>query len=147
MGEPALRLVGCAECERLRAAVEALTVDLENAQVDLLVKRRQLAAKKLAEMERFRAHPKYADAERLFAYWQEQCGHPRAQLGPGRLPTLLARLEDYTPREIATAIRGAAVAPYVDDKGIRHDELELICRNEVKLEGFIGRYERWKGTG
>jgi hypothetical protein len=42
------------------------------------------------------------------------------------------------------AIRGAALAAYVDEGGVRHDDLELICRNEVKLEKFIDRYERWK---
>jgi hypothetical protein len=144
MSEPALRVVRCEECERLRTALEAAKLDLEQAQTDARIARRQLAAARAAEREQRRDDPKYEVAERLFDYWREQCGHPRAQLGPKREQALLARLEKYTPREIAMAIRGAALAAYVDESGVRHDDLELICRNEVKLEKFIDRYERWK---
>jgi hypothetical protein len=144
MSEPALRVVRCEECERLRTALEAAKLDLEQAQTDARIARRQLAAARAAEREQRRDDPKYEVAERLFDYWREQCGHPRAQLGPKREQALFARLEKYTPREIAMAIRGAALAAYVDESGVRHDDLELICRNEVKLEKFIDRYERWK---
>jgi hypothetical protein len=144
VSEPALRLVECEECERLRAALNDATLDLEHAQRDAAVARRQLSALRNAERERQRTDPKYEVAERLFEYWREECGHPRATFGPKREQAVLARLRDYTPRQIATAIRGAAVGAYVDESGVRHDELELICRNEVKLESFIERYERWK---
>ncbi len=52
----------------------------------------------------------------------------------------MARLkEGYTLGQLMRAIDGAAAGAYVDDNGKRHDDLELICRNEVKVDGFIAR--------
>lgn len=144
MSEPALRLVDCPECERLHTALEEARLDLDNAEAEVKSLRRRLGAMRNAERKERREGPKYEVAEKLFEYWKEQCCHPKAQLGPKREQALLARLDQYTPRQIATAIRGAAIGAFVDENGTRHDDLELICRNEVKLEKFIERYERWK---
>lgn len=147
--EPArLRVVepdACPECERLHGALAAAQVDVENANLEIKRLRRALNARQIDESGRRKRHPNHEVAERLFEFWKEECGHPRAQLGFKREKALLARLEQYEPREIAMAIRGAAKAAYVDEKGVRHDDIELICRDEVKLEKFIERYVRWKG--
>lgn len=79
-------------------------------------------------------------ARELFAYWQERCRHPQAKPTRDRLRKVVARLrEGYTPEQIREAIDGAAVAAFVDEKGKRFDDLELICRNGSKLESFIER--------
>ena len=76
----------------------------------------------------------------LFAYWQERCHHPQAKLTSDRRSKILARLRDgYTAEQIRSAIDGAAVGAYVDERGKRHDDIELICRNGSKLESFIDR--------
>jgi hypothetical protein len=78
----------------------------------------------------------------LFDYWRERCRHPGAKLDNGdtRWQKVGARLrEGYTPEQIRKAIDGAAVGAYVNDAGKRFDDLELICRNKVKLEDFIER--------
>lgn len=79
-------------------------------------------------------------ARELFGYWQERCGHQKAKATPERLRAIRARLRDgYTPDQIRRAVDGAAVGAYVDDRGKRHDDLTLICRNGSKLEDFIAR--------
>lgn len=79
-------------------------------------------------------------ARELFAYWQERCRHPQAKPTRDRLRKVVARLrEGYTPEQIREAIDGAAVAAFVDEKGKRFDDLELICRTGSKLESFIER--------
>ncbi len=77
---------------------------------------------------------------RLFAYWQDRCDHRQAKLTPDRTRAMLARLkEGYTEAEIRKAIDGASVAAYVNDDGVKYDDLTLICRNGSKLESFISR--------
>jgi hypothetical protein len=141
-----LRVVECADCERLQVALDAALMDLEAARAEVGSLRRQLGAAFSKQSKDRKQHPHYDTAVRLFEFWQEECGHPRAQMGPKRERAILARLDDYTPRDIAKAVRGAAVAAYVDERGVKHDDIELICRDEVKLEKFIERYERWKGA-
>jgi len=80
-------------------------------------------------------------AQRLFAYWQEQCQHQRAKLTPERARCIVARLkEGYSEADIRAGIDGAAVAAHVNDEtGQRYDDITLICRNGSKLESFIAR--------
>jgi hypothetical protein len=134
----------CEGCAKLRRELEGALTDLEAAQEELKTKRRQLTERKNFETKQRRTHEQHEVVEKLFEYWQEQCGHPKAKLGPAREKALLKALELHTPREIAMAIRGAAVGAWVDEKGVKHDGLPLICRDEEKLENFIGRYEAWK---
>lgn len=76
----------------------------------------------------------------LFAYWQQQCGHPHAKLSPERRRKIAGRLrEGYEPQAIQEAIDGAARAAYVDEQGKKHDDIGLICRSAEKLDSFIGR--------
>lgn len=80
------------------------------------------------------------DARALFDYWRERCGHDRAKATPERLRAIRARLRDgYSVADVRRAIDGAATGAYVDDRGKRHDDLTLICRNGSKLEDFIAR--------
>lgn len=141
---PQLRVVDCEECERLRLQRDALLTELETVKADLDQKRRQLSERRNIDRKALQTAQDYEVAEKLFEYWKEQCGHPRAKFGPARQKALYKAMEFATPREIATAIKGAAVAAWVDEKGVRHDGLSLICRDEEKLDNFTERYERWK---
>lgn len=77
---------------------------------------------------------------RVFAYWRETCHHETARLSGDRRAKIAARIkEGRTLDELKRAIDGAAVGAYVNDKGHRFDDIELICRNGSKLESFIGR--------
>jgi hypothetical protein len=79
-------------------------------------------------------------AASVFAYWKVECGHPKALLTSDRMRKVAARLrEGYSEADICRAIDGAAKHAYVNDEGIRFDDLELICRSGSKLEGFIQR--------
>lgn len=79
----------------------------------------------------------------LFDYWQTRCrasSSPPPKFTSERRQKLAARLrEGYDPDDIRRAIDGAAVGAFVDDKGKRFDDLELICRNGSKLESFMAR--------
>jgi hypothetical protein len=76
----------------------------------------------------------------LFSYWRTQCGHPTAKLKRDRERKIVARLrEGYTEADIRRAIDGAAKHAFVNENGVRFDDLELICRSSAKLEGFIER--------
>jgi hypothetical protein len=76
----------------------------------------------------------------LFSYWRTQCGHPTAKLKRDRERKIIARLrEGYTEADIRRAIDGAAKHAFVNENGVRFDDLELICRSSAKLEGFIER--------
>lgn len=75
-----------------------------------------------------------------FAYWQEKCNHQTAKPSKDRLSKIEARLRDgYTVADIRQAIDGAARGAFVNDKGKRFDDIELICRAGSKLEDFMGR--------
>lgn len=79
----------------------------------------------------------------LFEHWQATCGRPKAKATAERRRAVRARLADgYTVEQVRSAIDGAAVAAFVDERGKRHDDLTLICRNGSKLEDFIDRWER-----
>lgn len=84
-------------------------------------------------------------AEGLVEHWRQACGHPGAS-SKGRVEKVRARLrEKFTPDQIREAIDWVAKHSYVTAAGRaktgtraeRFDDLELICRNPIKLERFI----------
>jgi DNA-binding transcriptional ArsR family regulator len=94
-------------------------------------------------------NPTEAEAiRRVFAYWQQRCSHPAAKLSAERQSKIRARLrEGRTADEFKQAIDGAAVAPFIDERGKRHDDIELICRNAVKFESFVDRAAPTQNNG
>lgn len=157
----------CPTCEMERAAAEKYKEqrdrleeqlrqkdeDLENVEKALRAERR---AKKLAMQDRDakrKADPHWTTARDLFEFWAKKT-HPdtwrQLVFGPSRQAALLSRLRELDgkvenpPRYIAEAIMGAVVEPYVDRRGKTFNELELICRNEVKLQDFRDRYRLWR---
>lgn len=151
---PHLRVVGCTDCERKDRAVAAMQVDLDNANADLTVKRREITRLKNELADKHRSDPLFHVAETIFFYWRDKCCPKARTFSEDRLKAVLGRLKDkdprdpaqpaYTPRFICEAVLGAAVDPYVDPKRKRHNDLELICRSGRKLEDFHDRWERHK---
>jgi hypothetical protein len=134
----AARLRG--ERDRAVAARDAALVDLGNAEVSLRAARRQITVLKRALHERETGGEWGAEIAELFSYWQWRCQHPRAKLDVKRAAALRARLNaGHSVADVMEAIDGAALDPFVDGKGKRHDELELVCRDEVKFDSFRGR--------
>ncbi|HET6866212.1 MAG TPA: hypothetical protein VFH80_09820 [Solirubrobacteraceae bacterium] len=87
----------------------------------------------------------------VFAYWQERCHHQQAAPSDDRLSKIRARLRERQRfhhgdlhaaiLDCRRAVDGAACCAYVDERGKRHDGIELVFRNNAKLEDFMGRAE------
>lgn len=135
----------CEECARQKKRFNALLVDVENAEMDLRAARRKIKSleRQIAEMNA----PEHLDkeAERVFLYWREElrsASKRKVVFGEKRKTKVCARLRDgYTVDDLKLAIDGARDHAFVDEKGKRHDDLELICRDEVKVDSFISRAE------
>lgn len=117
-------------------------VDLENAEVALRVERRKVKALQKELEQRQLQHVKAAEIEEVFLYWRQvlRGDSPRVKLGTKRRKVIAGRLDDgHTVQDIKDAIDGASFDAFVGANGVRHDDIELICRDEVKLENFIAR--------
>lgn len=88
--------------------------------------------------------------QEVFSYWQSRLNHPTAHLTDKRRKLIQARLkEKYTVEEIKQAIDGCASSPFhmgQNDRGTVYDDIELICRDGGKLEGFIAKAKPSNGT-
>lgn len=95
--------------------------------------------------------PSAEDVSRIFSYWQSTLDHPTAKLTTERRRKVEARLkEGYSVEQIIQAIDGCAASPFhrgQNDTGQVWDDLELICRNGSKLEGFLKRKGGSNGNG
>lgn len=120
-----------------RRRFDSIVIDLQNAEVDLLAKRREVASLK-SEMKKLRGEVKYAEQiDAVFNYWRVRCKHPKARLGEKRKKVIAARLrEGFTVEDIQIACDGAARFAFRNDHGEAFDDIELICRDETKLEAF-----------
>ena len=140
-----------AALEQMQAAQDKMARDMLGMERDLKAKRSRITFLENELAGRDRADPLYGIAYELFEFWRKHCA-PRAKtFSDDRLKAVLARLKDksaddrsqpaYTPRYIAEAIVGAQHGCYVDPKGKRHNDLELICRSGRRLEAFHDKYE------
>lgn len=89
----------------------------------------------------------------IFAYWQATLKKERHTLTDQRSKAIAARLKKYSVDQILRAIDGCACSPHHmgnNDTGTEYNDIELICRNDTKLEGFIEKAEKrvnGNGTG
>jgi hypothetical protein len=126
-----------------RERIKSVIVDLENSEVALRVERRRRSAaeEKLKRMAEEEVHPALGQIREVFEYWRAECrgGNARVVLGEKRSAVIAARLKDgYTVDQLCQAIDGARDHAFEKD-GRKYDELELIMRNEVKVDDFIQR--------
>jgi hypothetical protein len=87
--------------------------------------------------------------QHLYEVWLQATGrNGNTRLTPERRRKLQARLRTYPVDEIERAICNVATDPFHsgdNDSGRRYDDLELICRNDTKLEEYRDM-ERKGGT-
>lgn len=126
------------ELKHERDRVKGLLIDLENANVDLVVKRRQMSALKARVTKETEADPMWESVVEVFNHWQEVTRHKRCQLSEDRVKLIRARLKERTKEELMLACDGAVIGAYVDPNGKKHDMIELICRSNQYVERFMG---------
>lgn len=132
----------CSGCTRLRQQLDAALLDAENLEVDLRVMRRRLRNAENQLKQQRKEDKLDTEIHDVFAYWVARCSKDRERtiLGEKRYKAVHGRLkEGHTVDDLKEAIDGAAVDAYVSEKGIRYDDLELICRDEVKVQAFRKR--------
>ncbi|GAG21175.1 unnamed protein product, partial [marine sediment metagenome] len=77
----------------------------------------------------------------VFEHWKRVMGHPTAKFTRERRAKVKARLaEGYTLQQLTAAVDGCRASAHHmgrNDSGTVYDDLELICRNGGKVEGFL----------
>lgn len=85
------------------------------------------------------------DDIQVFDFWKVHMKHPRSQLDAKRQKNVKARLKDgYSVEDLCNAVRGCKLSAFHmgDNKqGKKFDDLELICRDGPKVDGFITTFE------
>lgn len=125
--------------EELARALDQVIAERDAVQQQLT---RTLAekAKLKNELERALQETDLAEpAQEVYDYWLDviEGGSKRIRFTAVRAKAVQARLnEGHTVADLKLAIDGAKVGAYVDEKGVRHDGLELICRNSEKVRTF-----------
>lgn len=127
-----------ADVARLNRGIEMISVDLANAEASLRVERRKVTELRKRLEDQATGEDFAPEIQAAFAYWKVRCGHPRAKLGLERAAAVKARLKSgHSLLDVMRAIDGAAWDAFVNvETGKKYDELELICRNEVKFDRF-----------
>jgi hypothetical protein len=130
--------VPCPNCEKTLGRFKALLVDFENAEVELRAKRRRITELEGKLADKQKHDPRAQQAQEVFEYWRDRL-HPKAyRLEGKRLKNVLDRLNDGWPvDELKRAVDGAVFDAYVGANGVRHDDLEFICRDESNLRKFL----------
>lgn len=85
--------------------------------------------------------------QRLFDHWVFMLGKnpKRCALGPTRRKVIAAALALYDEETLELAIEGCAASAFhagENDRGKAYDDLELIFRNEAKVETFAADGEK-----
>jgi hypothetical protein len=152
-----LHVVGCPDCERYRKALDAMTLDLENAEMSLRSERRQknearaqVRQIKKQRMEVLNELPNIELIRELWEFWRCQVRPDARNMGARTIEAVRDRLADkvpesdepaYSPRYIAEAIKGAKHDRWARDHG--RDTLVEICQSPENLERFHRSYERY----
>ena len=82
----------------------------------------------------------------VFEFWiKTMKKKPKTVFGDKRRSSVTSRLEDgYTVDQLKTAILGCSITPHNcgdNDRQTPYQDLELICRNETKVDQFIENWE------
>jgi hypothetical protein len=125
--------------------------DLADREVRRLRKEVALVRRELLEAQE--ADPKSKEIREVLDYWIDRIGKKRAAqtktpAGGERWLKVRARLRDkFTVADLKLAIDGAMTMPFVGPHGRtaehapgcnRHDDISLICRDEVIVQRMIG---------
>lgn len=149
----ALRLVTCPDCETNRQTIDGMNTERDHLIATITNLTQQLGRARTARRQqgtvdradtltKLRTDPNWSTAEALFVFWVKVSGRTRrTTFGEERAKPLLARLEDYVPREVAIGIRG-----FCEDERVRagrcNTDLEYLVRSGATLERFRDQYLR-----
>jgi hypothetical protein len=131
----------CLACQDMQRRLDAVVLDLENAEAALRAERRKVNGLQKQMAAQHLSSPLLSDARALFEFWQAQCHHPRSVFDAQRQRLAVQRLAEHGMDRLRDAIRGAAIGAYVDDRGVRHDGFELILRDAGHVDKFVKRWE------
>lgn len=81
--------------------------------------------------------------EEVFDYWQVKMNHPQSKLDAKRRKAISGRLQDgYSVGDLCRAVDGCKLSPHhmgQNTSNTVYDDIELICRDGTKVDGFIAR--------
>lgn len=82
----------------------------------------------------------------VFAHWQQVMGKDKARLDAKRKRAITGRLKDgYTVDQLCRAVDGCSLSGWhmgKNDRNIKYNDIELICRDASKVDQFMGMAER-----
>jgi hypothetical protein len=134
-----------AQCPRCAQEIQErliTEVNLANTQTKLQDAWREIARLKTELANQQLEAPNIQAAKAIFRYWVARLEKNKktTKFGEKRRKVVLARLADYEAQYICRAIDGLASSDWHRANG--KVDLELVCRDEVKLEEFYERAER-----
>lgn len=90
------------------------------------------------------------EVREVFVYWQQARNHPQAKLDAKREKAIKARLKDgYTVGDLCRAVDGCSASAYhmgQNQNRAVYDDIELICRDASKVDGFIKQAQAQPGV-
>ncbi len=89
--------------------------------------------------------PTTDEVKQVFDYWVVRTGRAKPVLGEKRRAKIVRALKNYSVEKLKTAIDGCMKSPYHqgdNETGTKYDDLELILRNETKIEFFIAKAQQ-----
>jgi hypothetical protein len=130
----------CAACNEHLAQLESYKRDLELSEKEIRNLRRTVDALRRSKQKERDEYRQRARVEALWQMYQEIVGKKSSKLGAARFDAIRRMVElGYTDEHFECAFYGAKVACFVDGKGRRFDDVELICRNEAKFEASANK--------
>jgi len=140
--EYAVECPACSEHIHERREAEAKLVAVQDEMTKLLREVKRLKAKLAKEtFEGLFSGP----AKQLGKYWIIRSGRKgtKTKIAEKRMKAMEHMLRlGYTPMYIARGIDGIVEYGYIDEKGKKFDDIELLCRDECKLENYHDLAER-----
>lgn len=136
---------GCEHCAKYKARAEVAESDLLLSENEIRQLRRGLAATQGELARRHTEAPEMRRAKALWRYYLARLekNENRMKFGDKRQRAVVARLrEGRSASYIARAIDGLAEAYFTSSSGVRFDDIELVCRNEVTLERYYAIAEQ-----
>lgn len=136
----------CKRCEDERKRADAIAGDLDMADKEVRSLRRRVTRLETELRKQTTEAPEMGAVRQIYDIWVDVTERDprRTKLGEKRTKIILARIrEGYHPDYIAWAVCGLPLSAYTNpDTGVRYDDIELVCRDEVHLERFYAAASR-----
>jgi hypothetical protein len=129
----------CIGCRQRDSVIEAMGTDLILVEKALRNERRKVKVLEAELKQQRQEAPEAQMVKALYKLWVDLTNRDkkRTKLGEKREKAVLKALRmGYAYEDLADAIRGGSRFAYTNPEGKRFDDLELILRDEVKIERF-----------